>query len=241
MKRYLAIFFICGPLLSISQQKDALLWSGIGLDCEMAKDFQLKFETQVRLDKNFMRFKHYYAEIEGEYELFDDFEVGLIYRYSRKNDGDFFYNENRFALDVTYKFKTDIGLDFRPRARLQHAFDRFQMVNEIYPDRSTVFRLAIKIDYEHDDFKLIQPFVSGEVFHALNPKNEITALDSYRMRGGLTFDLPDRHEIQVFYMYEVENRSSINHNHIYGLQYSYSLRDLDKWGKKGKDKDKSKD
>ena len=156
------------------------------------------------------------------------FSIGAIYRYSRINRSSYFENDNRFCINGVFRHKTEFGLNFRLRLRYQHSFDRIKMINEVYPDRKNMLRTSLKIQYMHKDFKLIQPFLGSEIYYALAPKNKYSFWDTYRLKAGVVFDLPKRHEVSVFYLFEHENRSVTENNHIYGVQYAYTFRRLNK-------------
>lgn len=238
MKHLLFIAFLI-PTLGFSQNKDANLWTGIGLEMEMVKDFSVGFETQLRLDNNMTTYNQAYGELSADYKVIKGVSVGVIYRYSRKNDGDYFFNQNRICLDASYSFKLDMGLSFKTRARYQHSFDRLSMVNGIYPDRANIYRQSFKIEYKIKDFKLIEPFIGAEIFHSINPINENAGfLDTYRFKAGLSLDLPKRQSIKLFYTYEHEQRSVDNKAYIYGIQYNYEFKSLHKKRKKQAKKDK---
>ena len=96
-------------------------------------------------------------------------------------------------------------------------------------------RLSFKIAYRNKDFKRVSPFISTEIYRAIQPQNNYGWLDTYRYRIGLSLDLPKRHSVKLFYMYEHENRSEDNLNHIYCVQYNYSIRPLYKDKKKDDD------
>ena len=224
---------------SFGQVDDAHFWSGFGLDLDITKKFNVAVESQVRFDQNASAFNQAYFELGGDYKILKGLKAGLIYRYARKNDGDYYFNQNRFCLDLSYRYKLDMGLSFKTRARFQHAFDRFSEVNGIYPNRKNIYRQAFKISYTNKDFKLVSPFIGAELFYALQPLNSTSTLDTYRLKGGLSFDLPKRQSLKVFYTYEYENRTVDNKNHIYGIQYGYSFKALYK-NKKGKKSDTKK-
>lgn len=237
MRKFLVAIFVLSSAFSHAQDQDAIAWTGVGISLPITKKFELSGETQIRLDNNMSRLQNVYGEVGGDYELFKDVKAGMVYRYARKNSGDFFWNENRLTTYISYKLDLIKGLDLRLKTRHQFSFDRFSVVNNIDPLRKHIWRTSIKLDYQHDSLKLLNPFVSAEVFHSLSPKSETNDfLDTYRLRIGLNFDLPDRHSLKVFYMYEHENRAVDNNLHIYCIQWDYEIKSLWKW-KKNKEKD----
>ncbi|MCB9223682.1 MAG: DUF2490 domain-containing protein [Crocinitomicaceae bacterium] len=209
---------------SFSQDKDALLWTGVGADLDLTKKISLEFEGQARFKENMSQFNQIYGELGAAHDLMYGFKTGLAYRYSRKFNGDYYYNDNRFCIDVVHKYKTEFGLDFSTRLRFQHSFDRLTEVNYILPSTANTLRLSFKTSYKHKDFKRVQPFAGFELFHAIQPKNQYSFIDTYRIKAGINLDLPKRHGFKLYYIYENEYRASDNHNHIYCIQYNYSFK-----------------
>lgn len=224
MKHFLFILF-CVPFVGFGQVQDAQFWTGAAIKARIIKDLSATYESQVRFDGNATRFNQYYSELGVEYEVVNNLDVGLIYRFARKNAGDYFFNQNRFCLDASYGLDLFAGISFKTRARYQHAFDRLKVVNNVYPDKKNIYRQSFKLSYKHDEFKLIQPYIGGEIFHAIQPINETTGfLDTYRLKAGFVVDLPKRFEIKAFYTFEKENRTVDNLNHIYGVQLNWELK-----------------
>jgi len=224
MKRLFLIFLLL-PFCGFAQQSDAQFWTGTAIKARIIKNLSASYETQVRFDQNVSRLNQYYSELGAEYEVIDGLDLGLIYRYARKNSGDYYFNQNRFCLDASYGLDLFAGFSFKTRARYQHAFDRLKVINNVYPDRKNVYRQSFKLSYKHDDFKLIQPYIGGEIFHAIQPTNENAGfLDTYRLKAGFVVDLPKRFEIKAFYTFEKENRAVDNLNHIYGVQLNWEFK-----------------
>jgi hypothetical protein len=219
---------------SIAQVKDANIWFGYGLKMDITKKFDVSMESQARFYRNASTFSQYYNEASLGYRIVKGVDIGLDYRYSRKYNGDYYYNQNRISLGASYKFKLDMGLDFKVKSRYQFNFNRLSVVNGISPEYRHMFRQAFSIDYKHPNFKLLAPFIATEFFFALSPTNTTSSVDSYRIKVGVDIDLPKRQTIGVFYMYEHENRSLDNINHIYGAQYNYEFKRLNKGKKKTK-------
>ena len=209
-----------------AQVNDAVLWTGLGVKADLTKDIGLSYETQGRFFQNISCLQNYYNELGVDYSPFKKFEVGVKYRMARKNRGNYFATENRFNIDAEYGYKLKPAhLDIKLRGRYQVAFNRLGVVNDIYPDIAHTARLKLKISYENKDFKRVQPFVSAEIFGALNPKNKYNHVDSYRLSAGFAFDLPKRLGVDLYYIYEREYHSVPNNNHIYVLQLNYSFKD----------------
>lgn len=229
MRAYLFIipflFFGSGVL---AQKTDAMLWTGLCVKGKLIRDLSFSYETQTRFYQNVSAIGVYYNEISLDYEPVKDLQTGIIYRYSRKNKTDYWAGENRLALDLGYGIDIgETGINLKGRARYQWAFERLSVINDvIYPDIQHMFRFKLRAKYSIPNFKRVEPFVSYEFYHALQPSNNISGIDTYRLSGGIDIDLPAKQELTLFYIYEYEYRSVININHIYGIQYSYSLGKL---------------
>lgn len=226
--RKILFFILIVPVLGFAQNQDAVLWTGAGIGVDVTKKLSVDAETQVRFDENMSNMLQTYGELGASYRVIKGLRLGLIYRYSRKNEGSYYFNENRFCIDAKYQYKLDFGLSLKTRLRYQHSFDRFSEINGVYPRRKNTFRWKVGLAYKHADFKRVQPFLAAEFYNALQPQNSTSSLDTYRIKFGALLDLPKRHSVKIFYMYEHENRSVDNNYHIYGIQYNYTLKPLHK-------------
>ena len=226
MTRFLLFIFLLIGTVGLAQNKDAVGWTGFGLELPVTKKLGVDFESQLRLDQNMTRYSQLYGEVAVSYEVVKRLNVGGLYRYSRKNNGDYFFNANRLTIFAKYRVKTEMGIDIDFKTRFQHTFDRFSVVNDIYPERKNIWRLSAKVKYTNENFRRLQPYVSTEMFHSISPKNPTSFLDTYRLRVGVVVDLPKRFEINAFYMFEHENRSVDNQFHIYCIQVNYLFKKL---------------
>ena len=205
MKQLLLFSFFVSTL-GFAQSQDAEVWTGIGLKANINKKFSLKYESQARFFKNASTLKTYYNELAANYEVIDNLKLGASYRYSRRNRESHFASDNRISLNSSYGFKLGkTGLKLKTRARYQYSFNRFGVINDfIYPDIDHLFRCKFELAYKNKSVKRISPFVGYELFKNIQPAGVI-GLDAYRAYGGLDFDLPARHELQLKYIYELEN------------------------------------
>lgn len=220
----LLVIFLLFSGFGFAQVVDAELWTGLGLKADLNKKLSLKYETQGRFNQNVSVFKTYYNELSLDYELIKNLGLGVSYRYSRRNRLTHFISDNRFCLNLEYEKKiTDFGFKLKTRARYQYSFDRLKAINNlIFPDTENTFRLKFELKYKNDDFKRLLPSVGYELFKSFKPTS-IQGINSYRLYAKLDFDLPARHEIALKYIYEKNYGSAQEINHIYMIQYGYSL------------------
>ncbi len=223
MKKILVVLSILSGT-AFSQQVDAELWLGAAVKADINKKLSLKYETQTRFNQNATRIKTYYNELSIDYELIKNLEIGTTYRYSRRNRDTYYLGDNRICLNLSYDKKiTDLGFKFKARARYQYSFDRLTIINNlIFPDTENMFRLKLELDYKNDAFKRFLPRVGYELFKSFNPI-KAQGISAYRLYAGLDLDLPARHEISLKYIYEKDFGSTQQINHIYMVQYGYSL------------------
>lgn len=206
-----------------SQVSDANMWLGLGVKADITKDLKLAFEAQTRFDQNYSNLSNYFNELSAEYDLPFDFSVGVSYRYSRKNRISHFEGENRVCLNLEHSFKVKpLDLKFKSRARYQYAFDRLNPSNDLfYSEDKSSFRIKFNLQYEK--YKRIQPYLTTELFKTITPYTNYTGLNGLRLIGGLEFDLPARHSLDLAYIRDQEFDSQIKIAHIIALRYTYEL------------------
>jgi len=207
---------------------DAHLWTGVGVSAKLNSKLSAGYETQTRFYKNASTLRVYLNQVGVAYKITDDLKVGLDYRFSRKNKGNYFVSENRFMLNTAYGYKVKpINTKFSIRLRYQNSFDRLKTINEtITPNISNVFRAKIIAKYKQPNFKRIQPFIGAEIFKSLDPSNHNYSVDAYRLIGGVHLDLPFKNEVKLYYVYQKNFGNILESRHIYSIQYNYDLSNL---------------
>lgn len=225
MMRFLLLLLLSISINCFCQNKDASLWLSSGVKASLTEQIQLSYEMQTRFYKNATTIDSYINEVGISYEPIKNLDFSLDYRYSRKNQEYYFEGVHRLALNASYGVKLDdIGLSLKGRIRYQAPFNYLGIINDaIYPDNRNVMRFKIAAKYKPVNLKKILPFASYEFYKAINPKNIYRWIDSYRLVFGVTFNLPKRHEVEIYYLLEKENRAVPAFNHVYGIQYSYDI------------------
>lgn len=219
-----------------AQVQDANLWTSVGVNADLTKDLSLAYETQTRFYKNATTLDSYYNEFSASYDITKFMSGGLNYRYSRKNQEGYFEGVHRLAANISFDYKvSEISTRFKFRIQYQVPFNRFGVINNnIYPDTRNLVRFKISAKHKPTNLKLIQPYASYEIYKAIRPKNIYSTIDSYRITFGVSLDLPKRHSVDLYYLFERENRATPHNNHIYGIQYNYDLFKKPVFKKSGK-------
>lgn len=224
MKLLFSISVLLLASSAMSQIQDANMWLSAGINADLTEKFSANYSMETRLYKNVSSLDSYINEIGVGYEIVKNLQFGIDYRYSRKNQEGYFEGVHRIGADISYSYKLDMGLTLKARARYQLPFNYLGVINNaIYPDNRNVSRFKISAKYKPTNLKKVLPFTSYEIYKSFSPKNQYNAIDSYRLTFGVTFDLPKRHAVDLYYMLEKEYRSAPQANHIYGIQYSYDL------------------
>ncbi|MBK9190589.1 MAG: DUF2490 domain-containing protein [Crocinitomicaceae bacterium] len=209
---------------SLGQIQDANLWLSAGINADLTDKLSVNYSMETRFYKNASVLDSYINEIGAGYEIVKNLQLGIDYRYSRKNQEGYFEGVHRIGADISYSYKLDIGLTLKARARYQLPFNYLGVINDaIYPDNRNVSRFKISAKYKPTNLKKVLPYTGYEIYKSFSPKNQYSAIDSYRFTFGVTFDLPKRHSVDLYYMLEKEYRSAPQLNHIYGIQYNYDL------------------
>jgi hypothetical protein len=221
---FLFVALACGQLL-LAQSQDANIWISGGVNADLTDNISVSYEMQSRFYKNATALDSYINEIGVAYQPIKNLEFSGDYRYSRKNQESHYEGVHRIALNASYDYKiSGSGVKLKARVRYQIPFNYLGVINDaIYPDNRNVMRFKLSAKYTPTNLKKIEPFASYEIYKALNPKNIYNPIDSYRITFGVSFNLPKRHSVDLYYLLEKEYRSIPQLNHIFGIQYGYDI------------------
>lgn len=224
MRSLFVILFSLSFFAIGQNNEDAELWTGVSLRYDVNKALKIGYDTQVRMDRNMINFSQYYNELQAEYELTSDLDVGVAYRLSLKDNFDYRFMENRFVVNLEYAIKAKkLGLRLKTRGRYQNAFNRLTVINDqVQPDIEQTLRLKFNLQYENDLFKRIIPFIEYELFKPIYEGISTSFIEAYRIAGGIKLDLPKKHAFEFAYIYDHTVPEAFS-RHIYAVQYKYEI------------------
>ncbi len=194
------------------QTTDIELWRGSTFQLRFNKKFRVDIEEQFRLNDTISSLKSVFTELGLRYRINRHFAFKGNYRYVVRPNND---NRSRFSLDAYYnwnKKKFPLAIQYRLR---------FQDTKESNRGRKFTFvRNKLIVDYNLT--KLVDPFLSYEIYFRFNQKNEFR---TWRFTAGLDWRLSKRLDLTTFYRHQKEiNVNNPEAQHIIGVMLIYGAR-----------------
>ncbi len=226
-----ARLFFCFFLLlllekfSLAQEKDAALWTAIGINKDFGKKFNAEAEIGYRLNNNMQSFEKAYIEAGVSYRFNSFFKISADYRYENKNNflEDYISERNRFTLAWQNRLKTD-NFRFYWTIKYQHKFTDTYGKSGIYLEYDYHIRNKFQIQYtpEKSDFS---PYLFYETYTPLDHNSIFRyGIDQHRFQVGTDYKIAKKHEINLFFMYITDIKAKTNlQEFIYGIEYHLSL------------------
>lgn len=201
-------------LLSYSAQvtTDSELWTGGTYKLGITKKVRFEFEEQFRFNNSISSYKNNFTELRVRYKFNKHIAVkGNIRHVIRYND----FNRRRFSIDAFYNWdKKSFPLRFQYRLRLQDS-------KEFQTGKKTDY-IRNKFSLEYNLTKLVDPFISYELYYMFNQKNEFR---TWRLTTGLNWKLNKQIDLSTYYRYQTEiNVKKPQAQHIIGLMLTYSTK-----------------
>lgn len=202
---------------------DTELWQGNTLKVELNKKLRLDIDQQFRLHQTASNVRVAFTQFGLKYEINKAFSVAPAYRISIPNGG---VMSDRYQIDGNYKWKKkDFPLSIGYRARFQNEVERLT--------RRPNTKWRNKLSLEANLSKLVDPFVSSEIFFRFNGRNEFRDI---RFTLGLDWKLTKDLDFTTFYRFQREiNVNLPQGEYVIGLMLGYKIGI-----KKEKEKDKKK-
>ena len=219
---FLAVFLIGLTGISIikAQDKDAGLWTTIGIEVKVVKKVTASFSQEFRFNENISELGTIFSEAGLEYKVNKHFRVSANYRFTLKKRLDDYYGSRyRFFVDVKYDKKIKpIEITWRGRLQKETANptrSEFGGIPEYY--------LRNKIGAKWDLDKPYAPYLSLEVFSRLSYPR-FYAFDNIRTSVGMEYAFSKHHKVDLYYM--IQKEFYVSHpetDFIIGLGYLYKI------------------
>jgi hypothetical protein len=210
---------------SFSQEKDAALWTAIGINKDFGKKINAEAEIGYRLNNNMQIFEKAYIQAGISYRFNRFFKISADYRYENKNNfiEDYLSERNRFSLAWQNRLKTDV-FRFYWTIKYQHKFTDSYENNGIYPEYDYRIRNKFQLKYtpKKSDFS---PYLFYESFTPLDYNSVFRyGFDQHRFQFGTDYKITKKHEVNLFFMYVTDIKAKANlQEFIYGIEYHLSL------------------
>lgn len=214
-----AIGGLFSPALQ-AQQKDAGLWTSIGLEVKVAKKLKALVCQEVRFKENITELGTYITDAGLDYKINKYLQVAVNYRFMQNRRVDDFYSpRHRFYVDLKLqkKFKP---FDLHFRTRLQ---DEYADIGRASDGGIAEYYSRNKFSLKLDIDKPIKPYLSLELFSPLNYPCTYT-FDNIRCSLGVEYALFKHHNFDLFYMIQKELQvSDPVTDFIIGMGYLYKF------------------
>ena len=206
---YLGYWLLIFCIQSSYGLDDNQSWTSVGFEKKLPYSFKLQFEQELRLDNQLSTFKQTFSEFSLSYSVFKGFKIELPFRYMTYKDK----TKQRVSFSGSYKYSFK-PVSLKHRTKYQRTYEKGEIPEEL-------IRNKLSIMYKLN--KKIEPYVSGEFIQLLNAQNY--PLDETRFSFGLTYELPKKNSIKIFYTLKNEDKTKKNPDEIgvFGLSYNFSL------------------
>ena len=184
-------------------------WTSVGFDKKLPYSFKLKFEQELRLKDQLSTFKQTFSEFSLSYTVFKGFKIEIPFRYMTYKDK----NKQRVSFGGSYKYSFK-PVSLKHRTKYQKTYEKREIPEELIRNK---FSIMYKLN------KKIEPYVSGEFIQLIDAHNY--PLDETRFSFGLTYELPRKNSMKIFYTRKNEDKTKKNPDEIgvLGLSYNFSL------------------
>ncbi|MDC3209423.1 DUF2490 domain-containing protein [Chitinophagales bacterium] len=209
MKKILILLLLAFCANQSFSQVQSGLWSGITVEKKINKQFEFKFEEEIRLKDNLSKLNSLLTETGFTYKPNKFYRLGLIYRFTYYTNGSF---GNRLALSNQFCYKIeDITLSYR--------FNVQQDFNSKDPIEYKI-RNKLRVDYKFN--KHWEIGIGGELFYSFYYNRNI--LDRYRLSFGANHSLNKHHRVGASIMFQQEiNTANPDTDVVFGIKYKYSF------------------
>ena len=205
--------------IALETDHDFQIWSSISLKKMFNSKMSSTLEFQERQNMTISAMESFFTDLGVERKFLNTFALSFNYRYSIKNDLEYYSSRHRLYADIKFKRKYD-RLNFNLRQRFQMQVSNYNSSETgKYPD----FASRTKFVFKYEPNGRYKPYAATEIFYSFGNndenKNEFSRL---RYETGIDYDFNLIHSLNVFVMYQ-ENINETTNDVISGIGYTYTF------------------
>lgn len=234
MKSKTLVFFVLSLLIynknygQIEDNKDFAIWSSVGVKYAPIKNLKFGVEQHIRLKEQAAEVDEYFTEIQAEFEVFKNFEIGQAFRFIRENDNvgkkQGYEKHFRFSTDLNYNFDVKrFNLSFRFRYQNKRELD---LEDGSLDTPAETLRFKTAVEYNIKKWPL-DPKLAVEIFNKEREGYSLISgakLSRYRVTLATSYSLKKFGKFGIYYRYQKNTRIDNDfQTNILGFKYSYSI------------------
>ncbi len=227
---FLAVIAGFSNLILAQNSDDLEGWSAVQLDVRASKKMTFSVSEHLRYRNDITTVSTYFTQIETNYEVIKDFELGLGVRFIKKNDdvGKKQGIESHFRYQFDASFKHDInkiGLFYRLRYQNKNELGFSEDEGDIAKEQ---LRLLFGLNYKLRPINIVFK-LKGEFFNTFVDKTVGNKIDRQRFTLSASRKFNGFGKIALFYRIqddlnvEVKKTEVTVSKSILGFKYTYSL------------------
>jgi hypothetical protein len=217
-----SVIILIGILVSgshlFSQDKDFGLWTGVQIEKDLGKRFEVELEFANRLEDNLNQRDETFADASISYRI-SDWAAGFGYRFTNNYDPERDYSlSHRYIWQIRYRPDWNrFSFDYRIRFQSQYFNIRSSEHGKI-PDNYIRNRLKVSYNIKKSDF---EPTISYEYFYRLNQMGS-DRFERRRLTLSMEYEINKDNTIGLAWIYH-ENFNVTNPVKRYIISLEYKL------------------
>ena len=202
-----------------AQNSDIRLRTGFKLNKEANKRLEFTFESQFRMKNNMSDFDKILFEPSLKFEVFKNFRIISIYRYSwKQNKQKIKFGKSRINIYLAYKFAIGSDWDLKTKSGIEYETRSFHSGYN-HEDDSWTNRSELILSYDIFGTPLSTE-IGGELFiNIINPKR----FEQVRLASELSYRLSKNTKLLFQYLIDFKLQKAGRLNHIFVLMYRIKI------------------
>ena len=209
MKKLIGLLLVLSSLTIANAQTDFGLWTGIAIEKELSKKWEISLEEEARFDENVTNFKKLLTEFGVQYKVNKYYRTALIYRFTYEpGDG----LGNRLVWSNTARYKLE-DFTFSYRLNFQTDFNT---------EEATSYKIRNRVGVDYKFNKRWEIGLTGELNYSFYYYRNV--LDRYRISFGADYKVNKHHKIGAGLMFQSQiNTADPNKDVVLSAKYKYSF------------------
>ena len=228
-----SIIVVSSIQLNAQESNDLEGWSSLQLDINATEKLSFSIAEHVRYKNDISKLNNYFTQLETNYEIFKDFQLGAGVRFIKKNDDignkQGIESHFRYQIDANYKHKVNqLNLSYRFRYQNKNELGLSEKEGDIAKEQ---LRIMMGVGYKLKPIGIVFK-LKGELFDNISKGSGSKVINRNRFTLTASKRFNKIGKFSIFYRIQETIKPQENlflpdfttvSKQIIGLRYSYLL------------------